>query len=177
MNCVVPMPLRPADRINSSLKPASGTSRDSIPRCVPTKTTSLFSSRLSHSRATAIAGITWPPVPPPAMSNFKPLPRLTTHSFTRLLADIQEHACAQKHDEKARATIAQEWQRNSFCGHHAQHNAQIDQGLAPHHNRDSQGQKAAEIIRRAKACLETAPGVDREKGKDERAADEAQFLA
>src|SRR5438309_5268045 len=55
MNCAVPIPLRPAERINSSLRPASGTSRDSIPRWVPTKTTSLLLSRLSHSHATAIA--------------------------------------------------------------------------------------------------------------------------
>src|SRR5579864_3848232 len=125
MNCVMPIPLRPAERINSSLRPASGTNRDSIPRCVPTKITSLVSSRLSHSRATAIAGITCPPVPPPAISNFKPpLARLTTHCFTRLLADIQEHASAHQHDEKTRAAIAYERQRNSLRGHHSHHNAQ-----------------------------------------------------
>src|SRR5207302_9490864 len=139
MNCAVPIPLRPAERINSSLRPASGTSRDSIPRWVPTKTTSLLLSRLSHSHATAIAGITCPPMPPPAMSKFEPpLLRLSTHSFTSLLADIQEHAGAQKHDEKARAAVAQERQRNSFRRHQAQYNPQIDQGLTRHHDRDSQ---------------------------------------
>src|SRR3984893_3248883 len=178
MNCAVPIPLRPAERISSSWKPASGTRRDSIPRCVPTKTTSLFSSRLSHSRATAMAGITWPPVPPPAMSNFKPpFPRLSTHSFTRLLADIQEHACAQKHDEKTRAAIAHERQRNSFRRHHAHHNAQINQGLARHHDRNSQSQEASEIIGAAKTGFEPPPGVNREEGQHERAADKAQLLA
>src|SRR5579872_5790727 len=177
MNRAVPIPLRPAERISSSWKPASGTSRDSIPRCVPTKTTSLFSWRPSHSRATAMAGITWPPVPPPAMSNFKPLPRLSTHSFTRPLADIQEHASTQKHDEKTRAAIAHERQRNSFRRHHAQHNAQIDQGLARHHDRNPQSQEASEIIGGAKASLEAAPSVNGEKAQHERTADETQFLA
>src|SRR4029077_20359800 len=156
MNCAVRIPLSPAERISSSLSPASGTSRDSIPRCVPTKTTSLVSSRLSHSRATAIAGITWPPVPPPAISNFQPLlARLSTHCFTRLLADIQEHASAQKHDEETRSAIAHERQRNSFRRHHSQHNAQIDQRLARYHDRDSQSQEASEIIRRAKTGFQT----------------------
>src|SRR5579872_3673472 len=177
MNRAVPIPLRPAERISSSWKPASGTSRDSIPRCVPTKTTSLFSWRPSHSRATAMAGITWPPVPPPAMSNFKPLPRLSTHSFTRPLADIQEHASTQKHDEKTRAAIAHERQRNSFRRHHAQHNAQIDQGLARHHDGNPQSQEASEIIGGAKTGFESPPGVNREEGQYEHAADKAQLLA
>src|SRR4029077_19529205 len=120
---------------------------------------------------------TWPPVPPPAMSNFKPpLPRLSTHSFTRLLADIQENACAQKHDEKTRAAIAHERQRNSFRRHHAQHNAQINQGLARHPDRNSQSQKPSKMVRGAKTGFEPPPGVNREEGQHERAADEAQLL-
>src|SRR5690242_19140255 len=133
-----------------------------MPRCVPTKTTSLVSSRLSHSRATAIAGITWPPVPPPAINNFMPpFCRLSTHCFTRLLADIQEHACAHQHDEKARAPIAHERQRNSLRGHHSQYDAQIDQRLARNHDRDPQCQEAAEVIWSAETSFQAAPGVNR----------------
>src|SRR5438309_10088321 len=175
INCATPIPLRPAERISSSLRPASGTRRDSIPRCVPTKMTSLFSSRRSHSRATAIAGITWPPVPPHDISNFKPpLPRLYTHRFTCLLADIQEHARAQKHDEKTRAAIAHERQRNSIRGHHSQYHAQIDKSLAGHHNRDSQCQEAPEIIGTAKGGFEPAPSVHAEEGQHQPAANESK---
>src|SRR5580700_2596399 len=67
---IPPMPLSPAERIVSSGNPASGTRRASIPRCVPTNTTSLSPSRDIHSRATARAGNTWPPVPPPAINSF-----------------------------------------------------------------------------------------------------------
>ena len=55
------------DRTSSSLKPASGTSRVSSPRAVPTNRTSApCASR--NSRAIASAGITCPPVPPPAIN-------------------------------------------------------------------------------------------------------------
>ncbi len=68
---IPPIPFSPAERIVSSGNPASGTRRDSIPRCVPTITTFLSAPREIHSRATASAGNTWPPVPPPAISNFE----------------------------------------------------------------------------------------------------------
>src|SRR5579883_2259312 len=69
---VPPFPFNPATRIVSSGSPACGTSFISIPRCVPTKTTSRSAPREIHSRAIAIAGNTCPPVPPPAISNFTP---------------------------------------------------------------------------------------------------------
>src|SRR5258708_8241903 len=68
---IPPIPFSPAERIVSRGNPASGTRRASIPRCVPTNETSLSPSRDIHSRAIARAGNTWPPVPPPAINNFK----------------------------------------------------------------------------------------------------------
>src|SRR5579883_1319363 len=177
MNCPIPMPFKPAERISSSFSPASGTSRDSIPRFVPTKITSLLRSRLSHSRATAIAGITCPPVPPPAINNFKPrFAWLTTQCFTRLLANIQKHAGSQKHDEKTRAAVAHEGQRNPFRGHHSQHDAQIDQRLTRYHHRDSCGEKSAERIAGAETCLQSAPGINRKQRQNDGAADKSKFF-
>ena len=85
-NFIPPIPLRPAERMVSSGNPASGTSRASIPRWVPTITTSLSSPRAIHSRATASAGKTCPPVPPPAISSFKFLcpASVTQHSEPRV---------------------------------------------------------------------------------------------
>src|SRR6266404_7043221 len=70
-NFIPPIPLRPAERIVSRRNPACGTKRASIPRSVPTNTTSLSAPRAIHSRAIASAGKTCPPVPPPAISSFK----------------------------------------------------------------------------------------------------------
>jgi hypothetical protein len=51
-----PLPFSPAARNVSSGSPACGTSFISIPRSVPTSTTSLSLPRDSHSRAIAMAG-------------------------------------------------------------------------------------------------------------------------
>jgi len=50
-----PLPFQSRDRSVSSGNPASGTSFISIPRCVPTSTTSLSLPRDIHSRAIASA--------------------------------------------------------------------------------------------------------------------------
>ena len=132
-----PMPFRPAERIVSSGKPACGTKRISIPRSVPTNTLPCSLPGYSHSRATASAGKTWPPVPPPAISSFKflgsaasPTLACLLHAQARLLADVQEHAGGQQHHQQARAAVADERQRNSLGRHHPQHHAEIDQRLA-----------------------------------------------
>src|ERR1700693_5248979 len=134
-----PFPFSPATRSVSSGSPACGTSFISIPRVVPTSTTSRSLPRDNHSRAIAIAGKTCPPVPPPAIKSFmpissKPTPhkislraqssRLHGSSFggsllSGLLTDIQEHAGCQQHHQQTRAPITDERQRNPFGGHHA----------------------------------------------------------
>ena len=53
--------------IHSIGKPAAGTKRASMPRRVPINCAEC--PRARSSRATASAGITWPPLPPPAMTN------------------------------------------------------------------------------------------------------------
>src|SRR5579863_3608492 len=126
-----PLPFNPPARSVSSGSPAWGTSFISIPRCVPTSTTSLSLPLDNHSRAIAIAGKTCPPVPPPAIKSFTPL-------RFRLLTDIQEHAGGQQHHQDVGAAVADEWQRNSFGRHEAEHHDEIDQRLAHHHRRDSQ---------------------------------------
>ena len=64
-------------RGSSSLQPRAGTTRASTPRAVPTNTTST-SARPWTASATATAGKTWPPVPPPAMRS---VGRLTRRSL------------------------------------------------------------------------------------------------
>src|SRR6202790_5759472 len=110
-----PLPFRPAARRVSSGNPAWGTSFISSPRCVPTSTTSLSLPLDNHSRAIAIAGKTWPPVPPPAIRSF------TRLCFFRLLADVEEHASGQQHHQQTRSAITYKWQRNAFGRYHAEH--------------------------------------------------------
>src|SRR6202166_3214718 len=107
-----PLPFRPATRSVSSGRPACGTSFISIPRVVPTSTTSLSLPRDNHSRAIAIAGKTCPLLPPPAINSFTPISRKpTSHKgfssaslslFGGLLTDIQDHASCQQHYQQTR---------------------------------------------------------------------------
>src|SRR6266542_663271 len=64
-------------------KPALGTSRVSRPRAVPTNAASC--PRWRSSSAMASAGITWPPVPPPARTIFISI---------CLLRDVEQHSHA-----------------------------------------------------------------------------------
>src|SRR5467141_2674412 len=126
-----PLPFNPATRSVSNGSPACGTSFISIPRCVPTSTTSLSVPLESHSCAIASAGKTCPPVPPPAISSFISLVRLLC--FRCPLRDIQEHTRCQQHDQQTRAAIADERQRNPFGRHHSEHHGKINQRLAHNH--------------------------------------------
>src|SRR5580704_4387593 len=181
-----PMPFRPATRMVASGRPACGTNLDSSPCSVPTITTSLFfistaavggapgSPRLSHSRATAMAGNTWPPVPPPAMSNFieslivaRSLRRACGARRSllglRVLADVEEHAGGQEHHQQTCAAVADERQRDSFGRHQAEDYAEIDERLADDHGGDAEAEIAAEIIRRLNRGAESAPAPVGEK--------------
>src|SRR5260370_29526140 len=106
----------------------------------------------------AMAGKTWPPVPPPAINNFTDLAvRSSGHdlscpygrnlgvvkSFANsfrpgLLRDIEEHARRQQHDEQTRAAVADKRQRNSLGGHHAEDDSEIDERLAENHRSDAE---------------------------------------
>src|ERR1700688_775900 len=136
-----PLPFSPATRSVSSGSPAGGTSFISIPRVVPTSTTSLSLPRDNHSRAIAIAGKTCPPVPPPAINSFTPMSHKPTSHKTYslplpllldgsllggLLTDIQEHTSCQQHHQQTRSPITHERQRNPLGGHHPQHHRKIN---------------------------------------------------
>src|SRR6266478_5677472 len=150
-----PLPFRPATRKVSSGSPACGTSFISIPRCVPTSTTSLSFPLESHSCAIASAGKTCPPVPPPAINNFTW--RVRSSRFCRLLRDIQEHSSGQQHDEQTGSAIADERERNSFRRYHAEHHREIDQRLAQHHGRDAQRQQPPKPVGCGKRRAHAAP--------------------
>src|SRR3989441_11549113 len=130
-----PLPFRPPTRSVSSGSPACGTNFISIPRCVPTSTTSLSVPRDIHSLAIAIAGNTWPPVPPPAMSSF--IARFqklrVISSRRRLLRNIQQHSCRQKHHKQTGSSVADERKRDALGRNHAEHYGKIDQGLENDH--------------------------------------------
>src|SRR5216110_2120325 len=170
-----PLPFKPATRSVSSGSPACGTSFISIPRSVPTSTTSLSLPLASHSRAIASAGKTCPPVPPPAISNFTGL--VHPSQFCRPLRNIQQNAGGQEHDQQTRSAIADEGQRNSFRRHHSEHDSKINQRLAQHHRGDSQRQQPPEFVRRAEGSTHPAPAIDHKERDDSDCSEKAQLLA
>src|SRR5580765_5307121 len=174
-----PLPFSPAARKVSSGSPACGTSFISIPRCVPTSTTSLSPPRDSHSLAIAIAGKTWPPVPPPAISNFIAAIRLRVagSSRGRLLRNIQQHTCGQQHYQQTRTAIADKRQRNSLGGNHAQHHRKINQRLKNDHGGNSESQETTESIGSGECCSNSPPSVNREKCDHDHGPDKAQLFA
>src|SRR6266478_8985046 len=170
-----PLPFRPATRSVSSGNPACSTNFISIPRCVPTSTTSLPIPLESHSCAIAIAGKTCPPVPPPAISNFTW--RVRSSCLCRLLRNIQKHSGGQQHDEQTGSAVADEWERNSLRWHHAKHHREIDQRLAQHHGRDAQRQQAPESVWRSKRSAHAAPAIHDKKRNHNHRADKAELLS
>src|SRR5580704_3218622 len=165
-----PLPLSPPARSVSSGSPAWGTSFISIPRWVPTSTTSLSLPLDNHSRAIAIAGKTCPPVPPPAIKSFTPL-------RFRLLTDIQEHAGGQQHHQHIRASVADERERDSFCRHQTQHDDEIDERLAHHHRSDAEREQPSETVGRGVGGADSPPRVDAEERDHDDGADEAEHFA
>src|SRR5437879_409392 len=191
-----PLPFKPATRSVSSGSPASGTSFISIPRSVPTSTTSLSFPLASHSRAIASAGKTCPPVPPPAIKSFtvdatarqgrsmlrpwngdSSAAALVSSCFRRTLRNIQENAGCQQHDQQTRSAIADERQRHPFRWHHSEHDGKINQRLAQHHRRDSQRQQPSESIRRAERSAHSSPAINHKERDNGDRPKKAQFLA
>src|ERR1700761_5384831 len=131
-------------RIVSISKPASGTSFDSMPVSVPIKTARWPRSR--RTRATAIAGKTCPPVPPPVITK-----------LSRMLADAEQHAHEQKRAEQRGASVADERQRNAFVRKQAQHDAHIDQCLRDHADRHAERQIPTEGVGSTKIGAHASP--------------------
>src|SRR5579871_4423473 len=126
-------------RISSSGNPASGTSRVSSPRAVPTNRTSALCASLS-SRAIASAGITWPPVPPPAIKtrSLFPVP-CTSVNLTR---NIQQHAHPSQRNEDRSSTRRDKRQRNPLRRQERQHHAHIEEGLNQNRSRQPKRQES-----------------------------------
>src|SRR5438552_4766005 len=144
----------------------------------------------------AMAGKTWPPVPPPAINNFTDLavrssghdiscPYLKSFPFVSafarsfrpgLLRNIQEHARRQEHDEQTRAAVADKRQRDSLRGHHAEDDGKIDERLTKHHGSDAEREEAAEAVRRRKCRPQSAPAVNSEERDDDNGSDEAELF-
>src|SRR5713101_5357911 len=170
-----PLPFKPATRSVSSGSPACGTSFISIPRCVPTSTTSLSLPLESHSCAIASAGKTCPPVPPPAISNFTWLVR--SSCFRCLLRNIQQHTGSQQHDQQTRSPIADERQRDPFRRNHPEHHRKINQRLAQDHRGYPQRQQPPESVRRTKRGTHPSPAINDKERDHHHRPDVAQLLA
>src|SRR6266851_2145496 len=189
-----PLPFNPATRSVSSGSPACGTSLISIPRSVPTSTTSLSSPLESHSCAIASAGKTCPPVPPPAIRSFtvyaiaKPGrsrggPRSYNDDFSLPrglrgpLRNIQQHTGGQQHHQQTRSAIADERQRDPFRREHPEHYCEINERLAQDHRGYPQRQQPPESVRRANRRAHSSPAINDEERDHDHRPDEAQFLA
>ena len=132
----------PPTRSVSSGSPACGTSFISIPRCVPTSTTSLVAParqpllRNGHRRENVPAGAAACDQQLHAHVASQSHKTFTHHRYARcsllsgLLTDIQEHAGGQQHHQQTRSAIADKRQRNSLGRHHPEHHREIDQRLA-----------------------------------------------
>src|SRR5262245_28043502 len=168
---IPPLPFNPATRRVSSGSPACGTSFISSPRSVPTSTTSRSAPRESHSCAMAIAGKTWPPVPPPATKSFM------TSCVGCLLRNVQQHSRRKQHHQQTRTAVTDERQWDAFRRHDTEHDRKVDQRLRDNQCSDAESQESAEIIGRIERCAQAAPAVDGEKRDDQDGANEANLFA
>src|SRR6202046_81373 len=141
-------------RINSSGNPASGTSLVSSPRAVPTNRTSAPCASRS-SRAIASAGMTCPPVPPPAIRTrncvwlsipYSLLP--TPCSSIDLARDIQQHTHAGQRNKKRSSARRDERQRNSLGRQQRQHHAHVEESLNQNRRRNPKRKEPRKRVRR-----------------------------
>src|ERR1039458_8839367 len=146
-------------------KPALGTRRVSRPRAVPTNAAACPCSR--SSSAMARAGITWPPVPPPARTIFISI---------RLLRDVEQHAHAGQGDDERRAAVGDERQRNPLGGEQSQHDADVEKGLDADHGGDADGQNPGEIVTRPPRRAQSAEAEKRKGRNEAHRSDQSQLL-
>src|SRR5262245_27518204 len=104
-------PFSPALRIVSRANPSRGMTRDSIPAAVPTNATCAPGTLATTSRATAIPGYRWPPVPPPAIrtDTVTPAPdkRFRSSPSHLVLRDVQQDTGSKQVDQQRRSAEAQ----------------------------------------------------------------------
>src|SRR5262245_8358113 len=146
-------PLRGRTVSRTSGYPARGTSRDSRPRGVPTKTTRAAGSRRLSSSATAMPGNRWPPVPPAAMRNAEAKPP----SSIRVLGHVEHEPHREERDEQRRAARADEGERDPLRGQKAQHHADVDERLQHDLERQAGREVAAESVGRERGRTDAPP--------------------
>src|SRR5689334_19370618 len=98
--------------MNSIGKPSCGAITASNPFSVPTNSTRDAGRRRRIARAMAIAGKTWPPVPPPARTNVSVSSRISRD----VLGDVQQNSRRQTIGDERRAAVREERQRNPLRG-------------------------------------------------------------
>src|SRR5258708_6550635 len=157
-------------RTSSSGNPASGTSLVSNPRAVPTNRTSAPCVSRS-SRAIASAGITCPPVPPPAI---KTRSATTSVDLTR---HIHQHAHPSKRNKDRSPPRRDERQRNPLGRQQRQHHAHIEEGLNQNCRRQSKRQEPRKRIGRQKSRPQPAIPQSHEQRDNNQRPNQTQLLA
>src|SRR6185437_11467466 len=94
-----------------------------------------------------------------------------------MLADIQEHASGQQHNQQARTAVTNKGQRDSLCRHQPEHHAQIHERLADYERGDSEGQQAAKRIRGTKCRAESTPRINSKQNYNRDSSDVAKLFA
>ena len=94
-----------------------------------------------------------------------------------MLADIQEHAGGQQHDEQTRAAIADERQRNSFGRHQAETTLRLTSAWPTTIVVMPSARNLPNSSGAFMAATKAAPAVNREKREHDDRADEAEFFA
>src|SRR5580704_6425553 len=168
-----PTRLSPPMRMNSRRNPSFGASLDSRPRSVPTKKVSRPRSR--SSRATASAGMMWPPVPPPAMRKapLAPCPA----ELSRMFRDIHQNSERGQSRQQRAASGADQGQRDAFGRQHIEHHADVHEGLHDDHGGDAERQITAEVVGHDHGGAQAAPEDQPEGQQHAEGADQAHLLA
>ena len=168
---------------HSTGMPSAGTSRASMPRCVPSQTMS--NPRRLRTRAVASAGNTCPPVPPAITSATLRFmcggPRATDLAAGRLgvVVDAQQHADPAERDQHAAAAVGEQRQGQALRRQQAHVHADVHERLQAEPDADGGREVRLEglpCFRRIARDLERPADEHGEQADHHDHADEAELL-
>src|ERR1700678_3600895 len=138
-----------------------------MPRAVPMKQISAAYACL-RAPAIARAGMTWPPVPPPAI--------MTRILSVDLPGKTQQDADAGQGDEQRRSPIRDEGQGDAFGGNQSEHHADVEEGLDQDGRGDAKSQKAREDVFGKAGRPQAAITESHEQGDDGQRANQSELF-
>src|SRR3984893_4696958 len=167
---------RPRTLIVSRTNPAAGTSRSSSPPARPSIKREASGCSTRNACATASAGRTCPPVPPPEISS-----RITSPPSIPLLdalgGDVEQHA-GRRHGYGERGpSIADEGQGHPGDGNRVRHRPHVEQRLERDPGGDPGRQGHPEAVRRPHRGPVAAQGQEHESFKGGCGSDQSGLLA